>query len=249
ALLSLSLGRRLGLSRGELAELGVSAFLHDLGKLDIPRDILDKPGPLDGNEWSVMESHAQLGAERVIEFTVQRGFPNRAVQVALEHHLKPDLAGYPRYERKKRIGLYSKIVKITDYFDALTTKRSYRPKAFTPEEALALMLSKGEREFDPLLLKTFASMVGIHPVGSLVALDTGEVGVVFGLSVLPGSADRPKVKVIADAGGQKIDGPEVDLTDVDPTTRTYKRTIVKVLDPEKYGVTVSEYFLARTSPL
>ena len=248
ALLSLSLGRRLGLSRSELSELGVSAFLHDLGKLDIPRDILDKPGPLDRNEWSVMEGHAQLWAERVIELTIQRGFPNRAVQVALEHHLKPDLDGYPRYERKKRVGLYSKVVKIADYFDALTTKRNYRPRAFTPEEALAIMVEKGEREFDPLLLKTFASMIGVHPVGSLVALDTGEVGIIFGLSVLPGLADRPKVKLIADPGGRKIDGPEVDLTDVDPATRTYRRSIVKVLDPEKYGVTVSDYFLARTSP-
>jgi HD-GYP domain-containing protein (c-di-GMP phosphodiesterase class II) len=247
AILSLGLGRRLGLSRSELVELGVSAFLHDLGKLDIPYEILEKPSQLSREERTIMDRHSHRGAERIIELRAKHGIPNRAVQVAFEHHLKADLGEYPKFGRKKRLNLYSKIVKITDYFDALTTKRVYRPKAFTPEEALKVMIHERSGEFDPVLLKAFAAMVGAYPVGSLVALDTGEIGIVFELSSHRGLAQRPKIKLITDPQGKKIDGPIIDLAEIDAATRSFKRTIVKSLDPEKYGIPVSDYFLAQAS--
>jgi HD-GYP domain-containing protein (c-di-GMP phosphodiesterase class II) len=247
AVLSVALGRRLGLSRRELAELGVSAFLHDLGKLDIPKEILEKPSGLDSQEWAVMERHSHLGAERIIQIKAERGIPNRAVQVAFEHHLKADLSGYPKFHRKRQLNFYSKIVKITDYFDAMTTTRVYRPRAYTREEALDIMLHLSGEEFDTLILKAFANMIGSHPVGSLVALDTGEIGIVFGLNDQAAFAQRPRVKLIADAGGKKFDGPEVELTETVPDGAVFKRTIVKTLDPEKYGLKIADYFLARVS--
>lgn len=244
-LLSVALGRRLGLSRPDLAELGVSAFFHDFGKLDIPTEILNKPAALNPEERAVMEQHAHLGAEKLIEIQKTRNIPLPAIQVALEHHLKPDLTGYPFILRKKSLSVFSKIVKVVDYFDAITTKRVYRPKTFSRENALAFMLEKSGVEFDPLILKAFIAMIGIWPIGSLVALDTGEIGIVAESNPHVSLAERPKVKLIADPAGNKYDGPVVDLTDVDPSTRRFVRTIVKTLDPETYGIRVADYVLAR----
>jgi HD-GYP domain-containing protein (c-di-GMP phosphodiesterase class II) len=243
--LSVALGRRMGLSRRELVELGLSAFLHDLGKLDIPKEILDKPAKLDPDEWAIMEKHSHLGAERLIEIKIERGIPSRAVQVAMEHHIQPDLGGYPKYQRKRRLSLYSKIVKITDFFDAMTTKRVYRPVAFSREAVLAMMKEKSGEEFDDVILKAFTDMIGAYPVGSLVALDSGEIGIVFEANAHAAFTLRPKVKIVADARGNKIDGPLVDLTEVDPQSRVFRRTILKALDPEKYHISVADYFIAR----
>ncbi len=243
--LSVALGRRIGLSRRELVELGLSAFLHDLGKLDIPKEILDKPAKLDAEEWAIMEKHSQLGAERLIEIKIERGIPSRVVQVAMEHHIQPDLGGYPRFQRKKRLSLYSKIVRITDFFDAMTTERVYRPVAFSREAVLEMMREKSGQEFDPVILKAFTEMLGTYPVGSLVALDSGEVGIVFEANSHSAFALRPKVKIIANKQGKKVDGRVVDLTELYSRTRRFKRTIVKALDPEKYGIRIADYFVSR----
>lgn len=243
--LALALGRRLGLSRQELTELGISAFLHDLGKLEIPREILDKPAKLDASERSVMEGHARFGAERLVEMARSRNVPVHAIQVALEHHSRADLSGYPKYVHKKDISLYSKIVQVADIFDAMTSKRVFRKNVFTKEEALSLMLEKSGKEFDPVILKAFISMVGVYPVGSLVFLNTGEIGIVFANNPHASFAQRPKVKVIADAEGNKMDGPVIDLTEVDPASRKFTWTIIKTLDPDAYEIPVSDYFLAR----
>lgn len=244
-ILAVALGRRLGLTREELSDLGISAFLHDLGKLDVPREILDKPSTLTEEEWAVVESHVQRGAEKLIELKSARRLPLRALQVALEHHLKADMTGYPRYVRKKTSNLFSKIVKIVDYFDAITTKRAYRTKTLTREDALSAMREKIGEEFDPLLLRVFVNMIGAYPIGSLVALDSGEIGIVFEANPNPAFQLRPKVKIIADENGHMVDGEAVDLSDLDPETVKFRRTIVKCLDADKYGIRTADYFLAK----
>jgi putative nucleotidyltransferase with HDIG domain len=244
-ILSIALGRRLGFDRHELIDLGISAFFHDLGKLDTPREVLEKPGKLDPREREIIEKHPHQGAERLIQSPDWRGLPLRAIHVALEHHVKEDLTGYPRPYKKREINLFSKIVKITDFFDAVTTKRVYRTRHFTRDEALALMLAQSGREFHPLLLREFVKMMGVYPVGSLVALDTGEIGIVMENNSETQLLLRPRVKVIAAPDGGRVDGEVVDLSEADPGTGAFVRTIVKTLDPEKYGVRVADYFLAR----
>jgi len=246
-ILAIALGRRLGLTREELIDLGISAFLHDLGKLDIPKEILEKPSELTDEERAVVETHVQHGAEKLVDLKSVRHLPLRAVQVALEHHLKADMSGYPRYVRKKTTNLFSQIVKIVDYFDAITTKRVYRPRTLTREEALNEMREKSGEEFSSILLRAFVSMIGAYPVGSLVALDSGEIGVVFEANPHPAFHLRPRIKIIADSSGQMVDGDVVDLADIDAETGKFKRTIIKCLDPEKYGIRVADYFLARAS--
>jgi hypothetical protein len=117
--------------------------------------------------------------------------------------------------------------------------------AFSREAVLELMKEKSVVEFDPVLLKAFTDMIGAYPVGSLVALNSGEIGIVFEANAHSAFSLRPKVKIIADKRGKKKDGPVVDLTEVDPKTRDFRRAILKAIDPEKYGISVADYFIAR----
>ena len=244
-LLATALGRRLGLSRTELVDLGMAAFFHDLGKTETPLDILNKPGRLTDAERDIMEMHPFQGAEKLVHLKEFRRLPLRAIHVALEHHIKEDLSGYPRYFKKDDVNLFSKIVKVVDVFDAVTTRRVYRSRDFTRPEALSMMLEQSGTEFNPVILKVFVNMLGAFPIGSLVALTTGEVGIVHDVNPDPKLLLRPSVKLITDAAGNKVDGEVVDLAERDPRTGRFPRTIATALDPAKYGVEVSDYFLAQ----
>jgi putative nucleotidyltransferase with HDIG domain len=243
-LLATALGRRLGLNRGELVDLGIAAFFHDLGKIDTPIEILNKPAKLDANEREIMEQHPFKGAEKLVLLKESRRLPLRAIHVAMEHHIKEDLSGYPHYFKKGDINLFSKIVKVVDYFDAVTTKRVYRKDAFTRTEALSMMLELSGTEFHSVILKAFVAMMGLFPIGSLVALRGGEIGIVFGVNADPQLVLRPKVKLITDAAGNRIDGQVVDLAERDPATGRFLRTIAGALRPEDYGIEIADYFLA-----
>jgi len=245
--LSIALGRRLGLDRKELVDLGISAFFHDFGKLDTPKEILEKPAKLDEREREIIEKHPYQGAGKLVRFKEFAGLPLQAIHVAMEHHIKEDLTGYPRYLWRQSVNLFSKIVKIADFFDAVTTQRVYRTRHFTRDEALTLMLAQSGKEFHPLLLKEFVKMMGVYPVGSLVALNTGELGIVIENNPETAFLLRPIVKLITDPAGYKIDGETVDLSAVDPGRQAFSRSIVKVLDPLKYGINVADYFLARVA--
>ncbi len=247
-LLATALGRRLGLSRAELVDLGTAAFFHDLGKTQTPLEILNKPGRLTDDEREVMEQHPFHGAEKLVLLKEFRRLPLRAIHVALEHHIKEDLSGYPRYFKKEDVNLFSKIVKVVDVFDAITTRRVYRAKDFTRAEALSFMLEQIGTEFNPVILKAFVNMMGVYPIGTLVALTTEEIGIVRDLNPETRFLLRPRVKIVAGADGKKIDGETVDLTDRDPATGRYLRTIAAPLDPAKYGIEVADYFLAEAVP-
>jgi len=241
--LSIALGRRLGLDKNELTDLGISAFFHDYGKMEIPREILDKPGKLEQSERALIETHPQLGAEKLLRLKEKSALPVGAINVAMEHHIKEDLNGYPLYQKKKNICFFSKIVKVCDVFDALTTRRPYRDHTYTREEALGIMAGDAGGGFDSIILKVFAQMLGLHPVGSLVLLDTKELAVVFETSAETSLATRPKVRLITDPAGLKLGGEIVDLAEQDPETRAFRRTIFRSLNPAKYDIRVEDYFL------
>lgn len=245
SVLSVCVGRRLGLDREELIELGISAFFHDIGKLEIPKDLLEKTEKLDDDERKIMEKHPCQGAGKLACLKDLSYLPIRALYVALEHHLWENLSGYPKCWKKDKVNLYSKIVKMCDFFDAVTTKRPYRKHILTKDEALSLMLEKSGTEFDPVLLKVFAGMVGVYPIGTLVALDTRELGIVTETNPEVAFMLRPKIKLITDKKGKRIDGEIYDLTEMNPKTKEYKKTIIKSLDPHKYNIQISDYFLAQ----
>jgi HD-GYP domain-containing protein (c-di-GMP phosphodiesterase class II) len=244
AVLAAALGRRLNLPRKELAELGVSALLHDLGTLEVSPAILDKPAALTEDERTLLDKQALLGTQKLIPLQSGRPLPVKALEVALEHRLLMDQSNRQSGAVGRSIHLFSRIVRIADAYDALTTKRVYRPQSFTPEEALKLMDERSGQDFDPLLLKAFAAMMGPYPVGSLVALDDGEIGLVIETNPRRALAARPKIKLITDADGRKRNGPLVDLTEAGDGDKKYKRTIVLSLNADAYGVRPIDYFLA-----
>lgn len=243
--LAVCFGKRLGLEKKELLDLGVSAFLHDIGKLEVPKKILDKKGKLNKKERKIIEKHTYHGVEKLIGLKEFSFLPVKALYVTLEHHLWANLSGYPKYWKKDHIDLYSKIVKMCDFFDSVTTKRPYRKHILTRDETLNLMLEKSGTEFDPILLKAFANMIGVYAIGTLVALNTRELGIVTETRSEVAYILRPKVRLITDKIGNKIDGEIVNLTEMDSETKEYKRTIVKSLDPHKYDIRVSDYFIAQ----
>jgi len=146
------LGIAAGMSENEADDLLHAAPMHDVGKIGIPDRILQKPGPLDPDEWKIMQSHVTIGAEIIGEH--EGGMLALARQIALTHHEKYDGSGYPRALRGDEIPLVGRIVAIADVFDALTSKRPYK-KAWTEEEALVFLGEQRGRHFDPALVDLF----------------------------------------------------------------------------------------------
>jgi putative nucleotidyltransferase with HDIG domain len=242
AIYSLALGRRLGFSKKMLTELGMTGLLHDIGKSKIPKEIINKPDKLDDDEWKLIREHPMTGVEMMLKIK-QLGemSPKMAIGV-FEHHLNCDLTGYPKLIRKKDLTVFGKIIKITDCYDAMTTPRTYRKSPYRPDQALAIMVRE-KNGFDPVLLKVFIGIIGIYPIGSLVLLDTNEMGVVYETNPDPQYINRPKVILISQSEGKRRIGPAVNLAEMDDEKKTYRRSIVKALDPKKYYVNIVEHFL------
>jgi putative nucleotidyltransferase with HDIG domain len=242
AIYSLAVGRRLGFSKKTLTELGMTALLHDIGKAKIPKEIINKPDRLDGDEWRLMKEHPMMGVEMMLKIKQLGEMSPKMVIGVFEHHLNYDLTGYPKPIRKKDLTFFGRIIKIADCYDAMTTPRAYRRKPYRPEQALAIMVQE-KNAFDPILLKVFIGIIGIYPIGSLVMLNTNEIGVVFETNPDPQHINRPKVILISQSEGKRRIGPAVDLVEMDGETKSYKRNIVKALDPKKYHVNIVEHFL------
>lgn len=240
--LSTALGYRMGMERKRLADLGIAALFHDIGKVNVPKEILTKPDRLSAQEYEVLRRHPYQGAEMLTRIKGLGKLPIRAIIVALEHHMGTNLSGYPRISIKRRINLFSEIIAIADVFDAMTTSRAYRKKPYKRDEVLGEIMKESGKKLDPLLLKAFVSMLGLYPIGTLVLLNTGELAVVLETNQDPAHLNSPKVKLITEKSGEKIDGPIIDLASPAGAPDGLKRTIVKSIDAHKYGIDVTAYF-------
>ncbi len=240
---SVALGRKIGLTKLQLYDLGVAALLHDIGKSRVPLEILNKPDGLNDEEWRMMSAHPWLGVLALFQMRGQAELPYRAMVVAHEHHMKADLTGYPKHLRERQMSIYSKIVAVADGFDAATSRRVYQTEPLTPVAVLAEMRNNPRRGMDPVIVKAFVSLVGHYPVGTLVVLDTFELAVVHAVNPVPEAISRPIVRVISDERGNLLHpGSLVDLNQQEPGTGRFLRTIIKLADPERYGIRVSDYF-------
>jgi len=241
---SVALGKKLGFDKHQLYELGLGALMHDVGKVKMPWELINKAGPLTDEEFGTLKEHPTEGLLTLFGMRGLAELPLRAMLVAYEHHMKIDQTGYPRSVRPRTPSLFGKIVAVADGFDAATTKRSYQAQPWPADQVLREMRDNTARGFDPLIVKAFISMTGIYPVGSLVILDSYELAVVVAPSTLPDAMHQPVVKIIHDAMGIPHDVPPVlDLTHQDPATGAPLRTIIKTTDPERYGIHVGDYFV------
>ena len=233
AVLAIALGEKLGLSKVELSDLGLAAVFHDVGIRGCAPEVIAKQGLLNTRERSLVEQHPIASVEHLLtERHFNKSVLSRIV-VAFEHHRHFDGGGYPRGTRTP--DLFARIVAIGDVYDALTTQRPWRP-AFLPDEALAMMMRESGKQFDPVLLKVFVNTVGLYPVGTLVRLDTGELGVVV---YSGGDAERVSRPVVALLGADGKTRATVDLAE--KSDAGYRRSIVHSEDPEKYGLQTSGF--------
>jgi putative nucleotidyltransferase with HDIG domain len=230
SVLAMSQARALNLDGPLLREFGFAALMHDIGKVNTPLEVLNKPDKLTKEEFDVMKRHVVDGAH-ILRKTPE--MPALAPIVAFEHHLKQDLSGYPEKIGSRQLNLCTMIVSIADVFDALRSNRPYR-QGLATDRIRAIMGEQGNPAFNQKLLKRFVNIMGLFPVGNLVRLNTDEVGVIT--AEHPNDPFRPQVKIIFDGEGDRIEEPFLANTWERDVRGEYPRAVVEAIDPETMGI-------------
>jgi HD-GYP domain-containing protein (c-di-GMP phosphodiesterase class II) len=218
--------------------LGFGALFHDVGKVRLPAELINKPGEYDDEDWRAMQQHPVLGALSLAAISTIDEHHARAVLVAYEHHRALDGSGYPPSSNPSEPNLFSKIVAIADSYDAITSGRVYMKSRVSPDEALRRLLEQNGTRYDSILLRGFVHVLGIFPVGTFVRLNNNEIGVVSAND--PKDLYRPVVRILRDASGEPVDQREIQLTATDPDTGEYAVYIAEVITPENTDLTMSE---------
>jgi HD-GYP domain-containing protein (c-di-GMP phosphodiesterase class II) len=169
--LAVLLGLEKGLNRSDVKDLGEGAILHDIGKLFIPDEILNKNGPLTDEEFELVRRHTNDGFEVLRR---KRSISLFSAHVAYQHHERLDGSGYPRRLTGDDIHEFAKAVAIVDSYDAMTSDRAYR-SALPPHEAISILVRETGGKYDRDLVGRFMKLVAMYPVGSVVRLSSGEV--------------------------------------------------------------------------
>ncbi len=220
--LMIALGKELGY-KGSLQSLGMAGLLHDVGKMAIPEDVLNKPGKLTDNEFEVIKNHPRRGWEMLKE---SFGVDEIALDVCLHHHEKMDGSGYPDRLKGEEISLEARMGAICDVYDAITSDRCYK-KGWEPAEALKKMAEWKDGHFDDTVFKAFVKTVGIYPVGTLIKLHSGRLGIVTEQSAK--TLLKPKIKIFYSSTSRSAIPPKViDLT-------RSQETIESIEEPETWG--------------
>ena len=190
-----------------LVELGVGLFLHDIGKLAIPDEVLKKHGPLDEGEWEWMKRHPQLGFD-MLQRSVTIG--PRAKSVVRSHHERWDGKGYPAGLAGGQISQFARIGAVADVFDAVTSSRPYA-EAAPQNVGVQIVLDGSGIAFDPEVVDVFSQVIAPYPAGTEITLADGRIGLVT--LVEPGRIQHPRARVFADAAGQPITPYQIDLAE------------------------------------
>jgi HD-GYP domain-containing protein (c-di-GMP phosphodiesterase class II) len=202
-----ALSKQLGLDEAQVRSSGMSGLLHDLGKVAIPLEVLNKPGKLTDAEFDLMKTHPTEGYKML---RASPGVDPVALDVVLHHHEKVDGTGYPEHLKDAQISVYAKMGAVCDVYDAITSNRPYKP-GWDPAESLRKMAEWAKGHFDPKVFHAFVKSMGIYPVGSLVRLSSGRVGVVIEQS--PQGLTTPRVKVFfSTKSGMRLEPYVLDLS-------------------------------------
>ena len=238
---AVALGRHVGLSRRQLYEVGQAGMLHDLGKLCIPKAVLNKPDALDERERAIIEQHPVDG---FLSIATHMGVTEDTIPVALaayEHHVGERGAGYPPRAVGRPKGLLGKIVSIVDCYDAMTSARVYRGYPISPPDTLAMMHEDGQGAFDPVLLRYLMNLMGCYPVGTVALLSDGSLAIVVGPATDPELQRFPAVKILRDESGRPVRPRLVDLAATAKDDEPLQ--IVEVLNAAQRGIDFSDHLL------
>ncbi len=206
-IISMQIGRGLGYDRGRLLELGEAAFLHDIGMVKFP-DIIQKTEALSQAEYNTLKQHPQIGFE-ILSHIDKEPLSAIILDTVLKEHERVDGSGYPEGLKGDAIPESAQIVGLADVYEAVVHQRPYHKKR-TPLEMLSEILS-GKEAFHHKLIKVLIERLGVFPVGTLVRLNTREVGIV--LKTNPDSPLRPVVEILYDTDGRELkEAKQVDLS-------------------------------------
>jgi putative nucleotidyltransferase with HDIG domain len=240
SILAMSLGRHLKFDRTTLHQVGVGTLLHDIGKTRIPPEILNKPGRFEPHEMEIMKQHVLRGVE-VLSTTT--GLGDTYLRPALEHHERVDGSGYPYGRVRPELSQIGLIAAVVDIYDAITSDRCYH-KGKVAHEALQFLYRLSlEGHLDGTLVQQFIQVVGVHPVGSIVRLDTGEIAIVK--EVHHHAPLAPVVLIVKSAGNALLSTPrELDL--VAQIEKPHRR-ITTTLTPAQAGIDPPVYLDKRAA--
>lgn len=231
AILLANFGTHLGLDEEKIQELTLSGFLHDIGKIKIPDEILHKPSHLNEKEMSIMREHVDFGMKVLVEM----GIPDSIVRTIGEHHERLDGYGYPEGLKGDDITQFGRMIAIVDTYDAITADRCYKV-GMSSKKALQILLEDAPEKYDEWLVTQFVQCIGIFPSGSLVKLDNEKIAMV--LKQNNGHAVRPVVKVFYSIRGNHYLQPkELDLSAI-----SNKVKIVDAVLASDFNLDIKKYF-------
>ena len=233
SILTMAQARALGVEGRLLREFGVSALMHDIGKVRTPKEILNKPDRLTDDEFVIMRRHTVDGAE-ILRRTAE--MPILAPVIAFEHHLRLDGTGYPFGVKRNSLNLGTMLCAIADVYDAMRSQRAYQ-QAYPTDRILSVLKRNDGAQFDQHLVRRFTQLLGIYPPGNLVRLSTGEVAVV--LRVHAPDPYRPRVRVLFSPDGKRLDLPyERNLWEARPddSGRQSLDSVEAPVDPADYNI-------------
>lgn len=237
-ILSLLFGRHLGLNNEQLSDLGYAALLHDVGEIKVPQAILDKHSRgLTPEEKKEMEMHAQYGAEIL---SATPNIPRVAIEVARSHHERVNGKGYPKGLKDEEINYFSRLVSIVDVYEIVTNHPGAKVHISCPDALKSIYMMRGSF-FDRDLVEEFIKCLGIYPVGSVVALNNGDIAIV--VSNKPGKHLLPTIMVVRDSKGLRQQPNIINLEHFKETDGLSKLYIAKVVDPDAVGVDLSDYMI------
>jgi putative nucleotidyltransferase with HDIG domain len=230
SILTMGQARALGIEGRLLREFGLSALMHDIGKVRTPKEVLNKPDKLTDEEFVIMRRHTVDGAE-ILRRTPE--MPILAPVVAFEHHLRIDGTGYPFGVKRAALNIGTMLCSISDVYDAMRSQRAYQ-QAFPTDRILAVLKRNDGTQFDQHLVRRFVQLLGIYPPGNLVRLSTGEVAVVT--RVHAPDPYRPRVRILFDRSGARLDLP-TDRNLWEPgRDGAPLETVAAPVDPAEFGI-------------
>ncbi|MDD5320802.1 MAG: HD-GYP domain-containing protein [Methylococcales bacterium] len=239
AILAIALGRHLNLSVTDLNNVGLCGMMHDMGKMLIPLEILNKPGKFSPEELKIMHSHAELGRRLLMSSS---GMYAGAIDVAYSHHECLDGTGYPRKLTAEQTTPFTKMVTIVDMYDAITSDRVYQ-NGRTHLEAINVMTKLCGTQLDSGLTYKFIECLGIYPPGSVVEMTNGEIAVVA--EVNQKRKIKPKIILLLDENKQPRPERIIDLSKMDLDASGQIYGIRKIVRADEYGIDLNKYYQNR----
>ncbi len=232
SILLATFARFLGLAEPVIRDLALGGFLHDIGKIKVPDHILNKPGALTVQEYELMKQHVNFGLEAVLEI---EGFSEVSREVIGLHHEKLNGNGYPNRISENGIGQYGRMAAIVDCFDAITANRVYKESELSTK-AFKILLADSDTHFDKGLVVSFIKCLGVYPVGSLVELSNGRLGLV--LQSNNSNPLKPKLKVFYNWREKRF----IEISEIDLSVRKDNLEIVKSINTNQLPFDFTQFF-------